>query len=618
MSDILNTWREAGVFGALDLAFADLVLDTSPGHSAPDLLALGAAAATRAPNAGHVCAELPRLAGRAALDRDGQALEQAEWPELSHWLSALKESPAVGGGEQGRPLVLDPAGNLYLRRYWEQQTLLAEAIQSRITAELPAVDLNALAQGIQELFPTPGPDHLQRVACALGVLRPFAVISGGPGTGKTTTVAKLLVLLQRQALQAGRPLRILLLAPTGKAAARLVESLAQSLERLALPPELSALMPSSASTLHRALGWQPRTPTQFAHNRQNPLAADLVLVDEASMVDLSLMSKLVDAVSPSARLILLGDQDQLASVEAGAILGDICNAQGLRPPWSAQLSETLSALGLAPQAEQAGATGLQDNIVQLTHSFRFDGSSGIGQLAHSINAGDAAQALSILRDERFEDVSWEQVPATASPQDLESLRSVLRGGFQMLTFAKDPGRALDQLARFRVLCAHRQGRWGVNSINRLCERILAQQGLIPAGEAWYVGRPILVTRNDYALGLFNGDVGVALEDEQGQLRVWFPPERPGQALRAFHPARLPPHDTVFATTVHKSQGSEFAEVVMLLPPRPSPLLTRELLYTGITRAKERVHLFGNAAVIQAGVRARIQRASGLRDALWGS
>lgn len=617
MSETLHQWREAGVFGALDLAFAELILDTSPGHPAPELLALGAAAATRAPNAGHVCAELPRLAGRLAVDRDGQALEQAKWPELEAWLAALRESPAVGEPDQDRPLVLDAAGNLYLRRYWEQQTLLAQAIQSRSQVQLPAVDLPALAQGIEQLFEVQGPDLLQRVACALGVLRPFAVISGGPGTGKTTTVAKLLVLLQKQALLAGTPLRILLLAPTGKAAARLVESLTKSLGRLELPPELSALMPSSASTLHRALGWQPRTPTKFAHNRENPLAADLVLVDEASMVDLSLMSKLIDAVSPSARLVLLGDQDQLASVEAGAILGDICNAQGTRPPWSRELSETMNALGLKLPSEQTSPKGLQDSIVQLTHSFRFGSSSGIGRLAQGINAGDSEQALRILREERFEDVQWEQVPASASPQDLESLRSVLRGGFQMLTFAKDPGQALDQLARFRVLCAHRQGRWGVNSINRLCERILAQQGLIPAGEPWYVGRPVLVTRNDYALGLFNGDVGVALEDDQGQLRVWFPPESPGNALRAFHPARLPPHDTVFATTVHKSQGSEFSEVVMLLPPRPSPLLTRELLYTGITRAKDRVHVFGNAAVIQAGVRARIQRASGLRDALWG-
>ena len=583
----------------------------------PELLALGAAAATRAPNAGHVCAQLPRLAGQQALDRDGQPLENVRWPELDPWLQALRESPAVGTGEQTCPLVLDAAGNLYLQRYWEQQTLLAQAIQARTLCEPASVDLDLLAKGIQELFPTPGPDLLQRVACAVGVLRPFTVISGGPGTGKTTTVAKLLVLLQQQALEHGAPLRILLLAPTGKAAARLVESLAQSLERLKLPVELSTVMPTSASTIHRALGWQPRTPTQFAHHRDNPLAADLVLVDEASMVDLSLMAKLVDAVSPSARLVLLGDQDQLASVEAGAILGDICNAQGHRQAWSLGLRETLGQLSLSLAEASAAPPGLQDHIVQLTHSFRFNGNSGIGSLAKAINSGESAQALRILRDEAFDDVQWEPVPPNASPQDLDSLRSVLRGGFQMLTFAKDPAHALEQLGRFRVLCAHRQGRWGVTSINRLCERILAQQGLIPSGEPWYVGRPVLVTRNDYALGLYNGDVGVALEDASGQLRVWFPPERPGEALRTFHPARLPPHETVFATTVHKSQGSEFAEVVMLLPPRPSPLLTRELLYTGITRARERVHLFGNASVIQAGVGARIQRASGLRDALWG-
>lgn len=613
----LQPWREAGVFGALDLAFAQLILDHSPGHPTPELLALGAAASTRAPGAGHVCAQLERLAGQLSLDREGQPLPQARWPELVPWLDALRASPAVGDGSGGCPLVLDAHNNLYLRRLWAQQQQLATSLNGRVDDAHPQVDLDLLGAEIAQLFPRSGPDALQRVACAIGVTRRFAVISGGPGTGKTTTVAKLLVLLQQHALRCGPPMRMLLLAPTGKAAARLLESLSSSLASLPMTEEVRAHLPKGASTLHRALGWQPRTPTRFKHHAGNPLPADLVLVDEASMVDLSLMSKLVDAVGPAARLVLLGDQDQLASVEAGAILGDLCNAQGARPPWSGELLDTLSALGL-PQTEAGSPQpGLQDHIVQLSHSFRFDGASGIGALSRAINAGDGPGVLEALGSEQHPDLHWERIPANAHPNNLEALRSVLRGGFQMLTFAKDPQAALALLARFRVLCAHRQGRWGVNAINRLCARILVQQGLIPAGEAWYSGRPVMVTRNDYALGLYNGDVGVALDSGDGQLRVWFPPETPGAALRAFHPARLPPHDTVFATTVHKSQGSEFAEVVLILPPKPSPLLTRELLYTGVTRAKERVEIYGNAAVLRAGVTARIQRASGLRAALWG-
>ncbi|MED5372422.1 MAG: exodeoxyribonuclease V subunit alpha [Myxococcota bacterium] len=610
----LESYAQAGILSPLDLHFGRFIA-RSVHQEDNELLTLGAAVATRAPNAGHVCAELERLAETPVRDAEGQVLELEPWPKLEPWLQALS-CDAVGDGTMGRPLVLDERGDLYLRRMWEYQHQLAQDLARRSALNPDGVDLELLSTGLAERFPDASAGDKQRLACAVGVLRSFSVISGGPGTGKTTTVARLLVVLQQQALAKGAPLRIQLLAPTGKAAARLSESLQASLSSMDLPEPLLAAMPERASTIHRALGWLPRTPTRFAHNAKRPLAADLVLVDEASMVDLSLMAKLVQAVPDHARLILLGDQNQLASVEAGAILGDICNAGGHPRGRSEQMRLQLEQLGAdVPDTLPSAAAGPQDCIVQLTHSYRFDDSSGIGALARAINAGSSSDTLGVLADTRFKDVALRELSG-GGPRKSRALRAALLSGFSPLCQLQDPAQALDALGRLRVLCAHRKGAWGVRALNQLAQGLLAGQGLIPLGEDWYPGRPVMITRNDYTLELFNGDVGIALRDASGRLLVWF--EGSDGAPRAVHPARLPPHETVYATTVHKSQGSEFDRVLLLLPAHRSPLLTRELLYTGVTRARKQVEIFGTRQVLGAGVLERVQRASGLRAALWGA
>jgi exodeoxyribonuclease V alpha subunit len=456
------------------------------------------------------------------------------------------------------------------------------------------------------------------------VLRALAVVTGGPGTGKTTTVLAVLALLVEQALARGEaPPRIALAAPTGKAAARLAESVVSGRARLALPPDVSTHVPAEATTLHRLLGWQPRTPTRFRHDAAHPLPYDVVVVDESSMVDLALMAKLLDAVPSHARLVLLGDRDQLASVEAGTILADVCGDGDVpcSAEWSARLA-TLRASAPSSSAIPASAapsSAIADCVVRLRVSRRFHDDGGIGALARAINDGDAARALAVLEDDDTGQVVWEPSDGGADRAALAPVRRLALPAYRQSVTLDGPAAALAALDRFRVLAAHRAGTVGVAGLNGAIVEALAREGTLPrdaAGARWWHGQPVMVTENDHALELYNGDVGVVLRDGASGLRVWFRASDGG--VRALAPARLPAHETVFAMTVHKSQGSEFDEVVLVLPPRPSPVLTRELLYTGVTRAKSKVTVVGSAEVLRAGIAERVQRASGLREALWGS
>jgi exodeoxyribonuclease V alpha subunit len=330
-------------------------------------------------------------------------------------------------------------------------------------------------------------------------------------------------------------------------------------------------------TVHSALRPDPWRPTRFRHDASRLLPADIVLLDEASMVDLALMAKLADAVDDGAHLVLMGDADQLASVEAGAVFGDICRA------------------------------GLGDSAVQLAHSYRYRAGSGIARLAAAINAGDATAARAALGsgDAQLVEVgSGAELAAALAPSLCRAL-AALRGG--------RPSAMLAALSSLRVLCAHRGGGRGADALNALVEGLLRRAGVVAPDREWYEGRPILVVRNDYQLGLFNGDVGVIARDDRGELTAFFPAADGG--LRALAPARLPPHETVFAMTVHKSQGSEFDSVALVLPEEPSPILTRELLYTAVTRARTSVAIYGSAAVLAEAIPRRIERASGLREEL---
>ncbi|MFN3202815.1 MAG: exodeoxyribonuclease V subunit alpha [Bradymonadia bacterium] len=616
----LDVLGEAEIFDALDLHFARSLHHIAPkaiSEAPDDPVALAAALVSRQTRHGHVCLELPQVAGHTVAIGEADPLPDYAWPDLDTWLAALVASPLVdtssvaththeGGITEIAPLVLDNAHRLYLRRYYDHQERLAETLLARAAHHEPTDD-PVLEAGLGRLFPrpealAPGEQDWQRIAARRTLSRHFCVISGGPGTGKTSTVVKILALLIQRALIHRLPVpRIHLLAPTGKAAARMVDSIKGAKARLDMPPEVIALIPEEAATIHRTLGPLGPTGTRFRHHAGNPLATDVVLVDEASMVDLALMARLVSAVPTGARLILLGDKDQLASVEAGAILGDICTA-----PEASDAEAGSEAPAESPIARA---------IVHLQRSWRFGDDSGIGALARAINAGDDQRALEILLDPEHPDVTLRPLDEGfgLGPQLTET---VLRE-FDPALAATDPVSRLAALDRFRILCAYRKGHRGVETVNRQVEQVLMREGRIRMSGRWYDGRPVMITRNDYTQRVFNGDIGVAMPsaDHDDALRVWFPGE---EAPRPFAPARLPPHETVFAMSVHKSQGSEFDHVVLLLPEIDGPILTRELLYTAVTRARKQVTLFAPPEVIRASIKRGIERASGLRARLWNA
>jgi exodeoxyribonuclease V alpha subunit len=593
---------DRGVIAPLDRTLAE-ALARLVDERDPHVL-LGVALASRAVSRGHVCVALGELAERPLIDDDGEAVDVVV-PSLSVWIGALEQSPLVGDGDPPTPLVLRD-GRLYLHRYFDYEERLAAALGARLQTS-PQVDRPLLSEGLGRLFPG-APGDEQRRAAAVAVLRPFTVISGGPGTGKTTTVARILALLHEQALaRRGVPLRMTLVAPTGKAAQRLGEAIAASVASLPVGEAVREAIPREATTIHRALGYQPRTPTRFRHGASRPLDTDLVLADEASMIDLALMTKLVEAVPSGARLILLGDKDQLTSVEAGAILGDVHGgAQGVTDDFASALSDVLGE-----QLVGADVPPIADSMVQLDKSYRYRGDSGIGALARAVNAGDVDRALRVLIGEESMPYGEVQLLPIAAADPLGgSLGSTVVEGFRAAVSPGDLERRIAALSAFRVLCAHRRGPLGVDGLNAAR---LRREGITAGDGEHYDGRPILVTKNDYQMNLFNGDVGLVVRESAG-LVACFPGD---DGIRRVPVGRLPPHDTVFAMTVHKSQGSEFDRVAIVLPERSSPVLTRELLYTAVTRARKSVDLFGARDVVAAAIRQRVERSSGLRQALWG-
>ncbi len=595
-------------FSELDIQFARLA-ERLGGGNAPEI-ALAAALASRARVEGHICLDLADAASGNPVRQKGGACSP---PPLDRWLEILAKSPVVGGPGDWRPLVLDGT-RLYLYRYWDYERRLAEGLLGRAADDPEGIDDALLREGLSRLFPpNGGKTDWQKAAAFTAVTKRLCVLSGGPGTGKTYTVAKILALLLEQS---GTGFRIALAAPTGKAAARLQESIREVARTLPCPESVRALIPDEASTVHRLLGSLPGTAS-FRHDADHPLAADAVVVDEASMVDLALFSRLVQALPARTRLILLGDRDQLASVEAGAVLGDICDtgrdhgySSSHRIRYEKITGETLPA---AEPGEESAVLG--DCIATLRKSWRFGEGSGIGAVGRAVNEGDGRRALEAARSGRFADLHWLDLPRPEALQHLlEERLGEMPADFRD---AADPEAALKLLDRFRVLCALREGPYGVAAVNDLAERILRRRGLIRPEGRWYHGRPVMITRNDYPLRLFNGDVGLILPDRDagGELRAFF--RSPDGLLRSLPPSRLPEHETVWATTVHKSQGSEFDHVLLVLPDRDAPVLTRELLYTAVTRARKRIEICGRQDVFTAACARRTARFSGLRDALWG-
>lgn len=536
--------------------------------------------------------------------------ERAEWPEIAPALSRLfaRDYGLVFGALLKARLAPDFSVRHFVEKYLDlvfPHEVEWPAVETLLKSAQAASELERLDTLVPEALCCNG----QKLAAATAAARPFAVISGGPGTGKTTTVAKLLAILVETGLQGGKAPAIRLVAPTGKAAARLTESIGAALQALDLPPEWVEAIPTEAGTLHRLLGVIPGR-SQFRHHRGNPLHLDLLVVDEASMVDLPMMARLLDALPRHARLILLGDKDQLASVEAGAVLGDICSfiEQGISPAQAHWLSRQT---GYRLQGTPSGAS-VRDSLCLLSKSWRFDQHSGIGQLARACNSGDGA-AVEAVWGAGFGDIRLH--PWAGEAYDALIAQGVAGYGsyLKAARAGEDPAVVFKAFNGFQILCALRDGPFGVTGLNERLELALAKAGLIQRDGDWYAGRPVMVVRNDHGVGLYNGDMGLCLPDDTGRLKVWF--EQPDGTLRALLPSRLPPHETVYAMTIHKSQGSEFAHTVLVLPDSPSPLLTRELVYTGITRAKARLDLYGDRALLAQAVRKKTERYSGLAERL---
>ncbi|WP_296699262.1 exodeoxyribonuclease V subunit alpha [Thiocapsa sp. UBA6158] len=688
MDTLLARWAERDWLRPLDVAFADFLRREVP--DASPLLILGAALASHQLGRGHACLDLaatlkdptfalslpPEGADTAQTDAPPHPAEVLEGLTLRDWQAALVHPDLVSRGDGVTPLVL-VGPRLYLRRYWRYEQAVRAGIDTRserLQARQAALPIAAMRPVLERLFPparTPGQTaHWQKLACALAARSAFSIITGGPGTGKTTTVVRLLALLQALALAEpsprqtcpGRALRIRLAAPTGKAAARLNESIAAAVAGLPLADlangeAVRAAIPVTVSTLHRLLGSRPDT-RRLRHHTANPLALDVLVIDEASMVDLEMMAAVLDALPANARLILLGDKDQLASVEAGAVLGELCGRarEGHYTPSTRDWLERATGEQIPADLVDPAGTALDQSVVMLRHSHRFSADSGIGRLAEAVNAGDpvkvrdiwtrghadlALVALHSIEDAAFRSLVIEGT-ATSPPDPQrgdEALRAQTdaypaRHGYRhyLDTLRQGhPARDADASAydvwardvlqahgRFQCLCALRRGPWGVEGLNQRIAGLLHGEDLIPADTGWYLGRPVLVMRNDYGLGLMNGDIGMTLRrpasgDRDWTLRVAFPAGDGQDGIKWILPSRLQAVETVYALTVHKSQGSEFSHAALVLPETLSPILTRELLYTGITRAREHLTLVrpGAAQVLEQAVQRRVLRASGL-------
>jgi exodeoxyribonuclease V alpha subunit len=576
-SGLLREFNEAGVLGPADVHVSQR-LAALAGETDERIL-LAAALAVRGPRLGHVYVDLATIRDTATVDSDEPVdLTALPWPDPASWRALLEASELVGG-----PLRLEGT-SLYLDRYWrEERQIAADLIALRDGRPAP-VDDAVLSDGLTRLFAGED-DRLQRVAAETAVRRRLTVVAGGPGTGKTTAVARIVALLLEQAASAGAPEPLIALAaPTGKAAARLVEAVHEEARSLDVGDDVrSRLSGLDASTLHRLLGWRPGSHSRFRHGRGNRLPHDVVIVDETSMVSLSLMARLVEAVRAEARLILVGDPGQLTSIEAGAVLGDI--------------------VGPGASAD--------DGIVVLDRVHRYGGS--IARVAEAIRRGDGDAVIAALAD-----VTW--IPLDpADPSAVSALGPVHDGAVACARAVIAAARggageaALEALGAFRVLCAHRRGPHGVTAWTSQIETWLTQEIEGFGSERdWYVGRPLLVTENDYGLRLYNGDTGVVIATGPGHVSAAF--ERQGQILE-FSPARLAAVDTIYAMTVHKSQGSQFDTAAILLPDPTSRVLTRELLYTAVTRARRELILVGTEEAIRAAVARPVARASGLRTRL---
>jgi exodeoxyribonuclease V alpha subunit len=591
----LRSFNDAGVLSSADVQVARR-LAALAGVEEPAVL-LAVALAVRAPRLGHVLVDLATIAETAAVDTEEPVdVAGLAWPDPEEWVAAVAASRLLS--EAPHPLRLE-GSRLYLERYWREEREVAGYL--RALADAPASgdgDEAGLLAAVR-LYPEPE-DERSRAAALAAVSRRLTIIAGGPGTGKTRLIASVVALLAEQAHAGGpggRPPLVALAAPTGKAAARLGEAIAERAESPDSGPEVrAAVSATSARTLHRLLGSRPDSRGRFRHDRRNRLPHDVVIVDETSMVSLTLMARLLEALGDETRLVLVGDPDQLSSIEAGAVLGDIAGVA---------LSD-----GKEPSGSAIAESGF---VLDRTHRF----GEGIAAVADAVRRGDGDGAIAALGASEHE-VTWIAQDAHAVRGDpvLDPVREAATaagGAIIAAALEGDAAGALEALGEFRLLCAHRRGQYGVSSWMSSVEQWLAGEITAAGGPAGnYPGRPLLITANDYDLHLFNGDSGVVVAGDGG---------RPMAAFEQHSGvARVPPNqlgavETVYAMTVHKSQGSQFGTAAVILPTPSSRILTRELLYTALTRARDRLLVVGTEATIRAAVARPAARASGLRERL---
>lgn len=609
MMDDLLTIREQGIIRDIDLEICRFLEQQHSDISEEVLLA--ACLVSYHYRQGNVCLLLEDYASQLVFGEVSE-VNNIRAPDLDQWYQKLAESTAVGSEGGFKPLILDANKRLYLHKLWHYENILAEQLLKRSSKQSEEIDFTLLRDGLDRLF-SPSSERVdwQQVGAVNAVVNKLSIISGGPGTGKTSTVVRVLALLLEQAFHFDMTLNIALVAPTGKAAARLKESIMSARDDLEIAEEIREAIPDKSKTIHQLLGARRHT-TALKFDDENPLPHNVVVVDEASMVDQALMSKLMNALLENSRLILLGDKDQLASVEAGSVLGDICGVT--HNQYSKEGGKMLNklALGITNQEIDKNPNPLTDNITLLAKSYRFEGSSGIAQLADSVNDGNPEKAIEVLEEPDLTDVSLTGIPTQSALEEV--LKSQVTEYFKNILETGSPDQALQALNSFRILAAHRRGPWGIEYLNRLVEKMLQQERLIPKYSRWYPGKPIIINVNDYTLGLHNGDIGLCLRDKDGELKVYF---RHEDQIRVVAPGRLPEHNTAFALTVHKSQGSEFEKVMFILPSTSSKVLSRELVYTAITRSRTSISIISNKDVLRHAIREKIQRSSGLRDRLWG-
>ena len=600
-------------FSPIDLYIGKFLDSLTFGHQ-PDLR-LAASLISRNLRDGHVCLNLREYASKN-LDGLERQVQPIVCPDLSSWVETLKKDSRVGMPGEFKPLILDGQDRLYFHRYWQYEQDIADFIRQRLSLKAEIVaDREIVREKLKFYFPEMDDHEMYwpAVAALSALLNKFLVITGSPGTGKTTTIARILALLNDVS---GDPERIALCAPTGKAAQRLEESVRRMKIASNWTEKVKKSIPDEASTVHRLLR-SIRFSPYFQHDENNPLPYDTVVVDESSMVDLPLMAKLMKSISKKSRLILLGDKDQLASVEAGAVLGSICFPVPLNE-FSNIFEKRISEICGKQARTSDRSPGVQDCIIELKQNYRFTDDSGLNMLSRAVKNMEWENIELLVSNQSDSDIQFHTLHRTKKMISdmiaifVESYREYLEAAVED---GGNPEKIFEMFERFQILCAMRIGIWGVEQINRLLEKSFADLGLIHFGATHYEGQPVMVVQNNYQMKLFNGDIGIILRDQTNdkKLKACFRDKTEG--IRKIALEKLPSHETVWAMTVHKSQGSEFDRIALILSDADNPVLTKELVYTGITRARFSAGIWANHNILRKAIKNPITRHSGLTDAL---